>query len=73
MCCAQKRKARRYSGGNINELFMLNRGNFCRGAIIKNALLALCSRRGLLAYVYSGVSSKECIRMNALVAGTALI
>ena len=45
----------------------------CRGAIIKNALLALCSRRGLLAYVYSGVSNKECIRMNALVAGTALI
>ena len=35
----------------------------CRGAIIKNALLALCSRCGLLAYVYSGVSNKECIRM----------
>ena len=35
--------------------------------------LSLGSRHGLLAYVYSGVSNKECIRMNALVAGTALI
>ena len=38
-----------------------------------NKDLSLWSRRGLLAYVYSGVSNKECIRMNALVAGTALI
>ena len=38
-----------------------------------NNVLGLWSRRGLLAYVYSGVSNKECIRMNALVAGTALI
>ena len=35
--------------------------------------LSLWSRRGLLAFVYSGVSNKECIRMHALVAGTALI
>ena len=27
----------------------------CRGAIIKKTLLVPCSRRGLLAYVYSGV------------------
>ena len=34
----------------------------CRGAIIKKkTLLVPCSRRGLLAYVYSGVSNKECI------------
>ena len=38
-----------------------------------NKELGLWSRRGLLAYVYSGVSNKEWIRMNALVAGTALI
>ena len=38
-----------------------------------NKDLGLWSRRGLLAYVYSGVSNKECIRMHALVAGTALI
>ena len=31
----------------------------CRGAIIMMTLLVPCSRRGLLAYVYSGVSNKE--------------
>ena len=47
----------------------------CHGAIIKKkkTLMVPCSRHGLLAYVYSGVSNKECIRMNALVVGTALI
>ena len=44
----------------------------CRGAM-DNKELGLWCRRGLLAYVYSGVSNKECVRMNALVAGTALI
>ena len=33
----------------------------CRGAMNKNDLDVPCSRRGLLAYVYSGVSNKECL------------
>ena len=38
----------------------------CHGAMNnKGGCLVLCSRRGLLAYVYSGVS----LTMNALVAG----
>ena len=44
----------------------------CRGAM-DNKDLSLWCRRGLLAYVYSGVSNKECVRIYALVAGTALI
>ena len=44
----------------------------CRGAMNTIESCASC-RRGLLAYVYSGVSNKEVNRMNALVAGTALI
>ena len=31
----------------------------CRGAIIRKVLFSPFSRRGLLAYVYSGVSNKE--------------
>ena len=38
---------------------------FCRGAMNNNGSLSLGSRRGLLAYVYNGVS----LTMNALVAG----
>ena len=30
-------------------------GCYCRGAMDNNDTLCLCSRRGLLAYVYSGV------------------
>ena len=33
---------------------------FCRGAMDNNDLSLWC-RRGLLAYVYSGVSNKECV------------
>ena len=32
---------------------------FCRGAIIRKVCFSPFSRRGLLAYVYSGVSNKE--------------
>ena len=42
--------------------------HYCRGAM-DNKELCLWCRRGLLAYVYSGVF----VWMNALVAGTALI
>ena len=48
--------------------FYTSRGDICRGAM-DNKELGLWCRRGLLAYVYSGVSDL----MNALVAGTALI
>ena len=33
----------------------------CRGAMNTSALVSF-SRRGLLAYVYSGVSNKECLK-----------
>ena len=38
---------------------------YCRGAIYNNGSLSLGSRRGLLAYVYSGVS----LTTDALVVG----
>ena len=41
----------------------------CHGAINKKRFFSPFSRRGLLAYVYSGVS----LTKNALVAGIALI
>ena len=42
--------------------------DYCRGAM-NNKELSLCCRRGLLAYVYTGVS----VLMNALVAGKWLL
>ena len=35
--------------------------HFCRGAMNTRGSCASCCRRGLLAYVYSGVSNKECL------------
>ena len=40
----------------------------CRGAMNNKGLLVPCSRRGLLAYVYNGVSLTMNV-LNALVAG----
>ena len=42
---------------------------YCRGAMNNNDVFGLCCRRGLLAYVYTGVS----VLMNALVSGKWLL